>query len=63
MAGKTRSNQKLLVLVAEKSIGNRPGRIEPRAVKRQPKPYHLLTKERHLAREEVKKFGHPKKLK
>jgi hypothetical protein len=54
---------KLLALVAEQSIGNRPGRIEPRAVKRRPKPYPLLTKTRALAREQVKKYGHPKKLK
>jgi len=49
--------------VAEQSIGNRPGRIEPRAVKRRPKPYPLLTKTRAQAREQVKKYGHPKKLK
>ena len=54
---------KLLTLVAEQSIGNRPGRIEPRAVKRRPKPYPLLTKTRVLAREQVRKYGHPKKLK
>ena len=54
---------KLLALVAEQSIGNRPGRIEPRAVKRRPKPYPLLTKARRLAREQVQKYGHPKKLK
>lgn len=54
---------RLLALVAEQSIGNRPGRIEPRAIKRRPKAYPLLTKTRPLAREEVKKYGHPKKLK
>ena len=55
--------KKLLALVAEQSVGNRPGRIEPRAIKRRPKPYPLLTKTRHLAREQVMKYGHPKKLK
>lgn len=55
--------EKLLAMVAEQSVGNRPGRIEPRAVKRRPKPYPLLTKPRGEAREQVKKFGHPKKLK
>ena len=45
----------LLALVAEQSIGNRPGRIEPRAIKRRPKPYPLLTKTRNVAREQVKK--------
>jgi hypothetical protein len=54
---------RLLALVAERSIGNRPGRIEPRAIKRRPKPYLLLIKIRSEAREEVRKFGHPKKLK
>ena len=54
---------KLLMLVVDQSIGNRPGRIEPRAIKRRPKPYPLLTKARALAREQVKKYGHPKKLK
>jgi hypothetical protein len=54
---------KLLALVAEQSIGNRPGRIEPRAIKRRSKPYPLLTKTRELAREQVRKYGHPKKLK
>lgn len=53
----------LLALVAEQSIGNRPGRIEPRAIKRRPKPYPLLTKPRDMARAQVKQNGHPKKLK
>ena len=53
----------LLVLVAEQSVGNRPGRIEPRAVKRRPKPYPLLMKPRREAREEIRKNGRPKKVK
>ena len=53
----------LLVLIAQQQVGNRPGRIEPRAVKRRPKPYPRLTKPRAIAREEVRKHGHPKKLK
>jgi len=53
----------LLALVAGQSVGNRPGRIEPRAIKRRPKPYPLLTKTRGLARAYVKQNGHPKKLK
>lgn len=28
----------LFVLIAQQQVGNRPGRIEPRAVKRRPKP-------------------------
>lgn len=52
-----------LLLVAERTVGDRPGRIEPRALKRRPKPYPLLTKTRTAAREGVRKNGHPKKLK
>jgi len=53
----------LFALMAQQRVGNRPGRIEPRAVKRRPKPYPLLTVTRSKAREKVKQFGHPKKLK
>lgn len=53
----------LFQLMAQQRIGNRPGRIEPRAVKRRPKPYPLLMKSRSEARAEVMKNGHPKKLK
>ncbi|MDO3385391.1 IS4 family transposase [Gilvimarinus sp. SDUM040013] len=53
----------LLSLMSEKQVGNRPRRIEPRAVKRRPKPFPLLLKPRDQAREEVRKSGHPKKLK
>ena len=34
-------------------IGNRPGRVEPRAIKRRPKPHDLLTKPRAEARAEL----------
>ena len=51
----------LLVLIAEPRVGRRPGRVEPRAVKRRPKPFSLLTKPRALARDEIKQNGHPKK--
>ena len=53
----------LFVLIAQQRVGQRPGRIEPRAIKRRPKPYPLLTKTRTLARAYVRKHGHPKKLK
>lgn len=53
----------LFFLMAQQRVGNRPGRIEPRAVKRRPKPFPLLTKPRDDAREDVRKNGHPKKLK
>lgn len=53
----------LFMMIAQQSVGNRPGRIEPRAIKRRPKPYPLLTKPRAVAIDEVKKNGHPKKVK
>jgi hypothetical protein len=40
----------LLLAVARHSVGNRPGRVEPRALKRRPKPYDLLNKPRDQAR-------------
>lgn len=51
----------LLVLIAEPRVGLRPGRIEPRALKRRMKPFPLLNKPRRVAREDVRKNGHPKK--
>ena len=53
----------LFVLIAQQQVGDRPGRIEPRAIKRRPKPYPLLTEPRAIAREKIRKYGHPKKLK
>ena len=41
----------LLHLISQKRVGDRPDRCEPRAVKRRPKPYHLLT----IPRAEAKK--------
>jgi hypothetical protein len=42
-----------LMHMAGHTVGNRPGRVEPRAVKRRPKPHRLLTKPRHEARAEL----------
>jgi len=53
----------LHILIAQQAVGDRPGRIEPRAVKRRPKPYPLLNVPRAQARQHIEKFGHPKKLK
>jgi hypothetical protein len=50
-------------LIAQQRVGNRPGRIEPRVVKRRPKPYPLMVVPRHQARDRVIKYGHPKRLK
>ena len=53
----------LFILIAEQRVGLRPGRIEPRAIKRRPKAYPLLMKPRALAREEIRRQGHPQKVK
>lgn len=61
-----RSETNLLVLfflIARKRIGKRPDRMEPRAIKRRPKPFALLMKPREQARAEIRKYGHPRKLK
>ena len=43
----------LLNLISQKRVGDRPDRNEPRAVKRRPKPYHLLTIPRREAKERI----------
>lgn len=53
--------QQLFELIAQQQVGKRPGRVEPRAVKRRPKPYSLLMKQRHEAQEEIRRHGHPPK--
>jgi len=53
----------LLKLIGKKRIGNRPERIEPRAIKKRHNDYPLLMKPRNIAREEIQRNGHPKKLK
>ena len=44
-----------LASMAEHVVGNRPGRVEPRAIKRRPKEHALLTKPRAQARAELLK--------
>lgn len=39
--------------LAQQQVGDRPNRVEPRAVKRRPKPHRLLTKSREEARAEL----------
>ena len=53
----------LFVLFAQQRVDNWPGRIKPRAIKRRPKPYPLLTNPRAIARKDARKYGHPEKLK
>jgi len=52
----------LFLLIAQIRVGKRPNRIEPRAVKRRPKPYPRLKKPRQEERERIKDQGHGKKL-
>jgi hypothetical protein len=59
-------DEEMLRLIARRQVGNRAGRIEPRAVKRRPKAYQLLMIPRAQARQSrqaVMKNGHPKKMK
>jgi hypothetical protein len=53
----------VLTLIGEPRVGLRAGRIEPRALKRRPKSFPLMTKPRKEAQAEVLKYGHPKKQK
>jgi len=55
--------QVLMLLIAQRRVGNRSGRMEPRAVKRRPKPFPLLMTPRPVARQDIIKNGHPKKVK
>jgi len=48
----------LLNAMAQKRVGRRPGRIEPRERKRRPKSYPWLKKPRDQARKDVIKYGH-----
>ena len=52
----------LLVLIAQIRVADRPGRIEPQAVKRRPKPYSRLDRPRQQAQMEIEKYRHAKKL-
>lgn len=61
--GKQGQLDQLFLLMAQQRVGNRPGRTEPRAVKRRPKAFPLLTKPRGDAREHVRRYGHPVVLK
>lgn len=48
----------LFTLIGQLRVGNRPGRIEPRARKRRPKPYPWLKIPRHQARQQIAAHGH-----
>lgn len=46
----------MLKAIANHEVGDRPGRVEPRAIKRRPKPHDLLTEPRKQARKRL--MGH-----
>ncbi len=48
----------LLLCLARDLVPDRPGRREPRAVKRRPKPFPILTKPRHQYREQPHRNRH-----
>ncbi|MGC2460771.1 MAG: IS4 family transposase [Steroidobacteraceae bacterium] len=45
-------------LIAQLSVGSRPGRIEPRARKRRPKSFPWLKVPRAAARRQIRRYGH-----
>ncbi len=54
----TKDCGRLFRLIAQCTVGNRPGRIEPRMRKRRPKPYPWLKVPRAHARQKIKIHGH-----
>ena len=62
LSGAKEDTAALFILIAQIRVGNRPGRLEPRAVKRRPKPYPRLHCHRWKAREDIRKYGHAEKL-
>jgi hypothetical protein len=62
LSGAKEDTATLFRLIAQIRVGERPGRVEPRAVKRRPKPYPRLNIPRWKARQEIKKHGHARKL-
>jgi len=53
----------LFRLIAARKVGERPNRIEPRAVKRRPKPCPLLMKPRSVAQAEIRNNAYSLSLK
>ena len=46
---------RLLELIGQKRVGDRPDRYEPRAVKRRPKPYPRLSMPRRVAQRLIRR--------
>jgi hypothetical protein len=57
-AGQQDPHDILFKLIAQVTVGQRPGRLEPRARKRRPKPYPWLKVPRRLARQQVREHGY-----
>jgi Transposase DDE domain len=51
-------NEILFRTIAQRKVGNRPGRIEPRARKRRPKSYQWLKVSREKARQQIQLHGY-----
>ena len=51
----------LFSMIAQRRVGNRPGCVEPRMLKRRPKPNTCLTTPREHARANIRVHGHPRK--
>ena len=49
----------LFELIAQRRVGNRPGRVEPRAMKRRPKAFPWLFIPRAQAQSKIRRHGHP----
>ena len=56
---RTRLRSRLLAILAEDALPYRPGRNEPRAIKRRPKQYPMLTAPRHHFKEVPHKGNNP----
>ena len=54
----TTHRDELFHAIAQQTVGNRPGRLEPRARKRRPKPYQWLKVPRRKARQQVRLYGY-----
>lgn len=62
LSAEAEDTAELFMLIAHIRVGNRPGRFEPRMLKRRPKQYTLLGAPRWKARRRIARRGHAKKL-
>jgi hypothetical protein len=55
----TKENQamysEMLKLITSNKVGNRPGRVEPRAIKQRPKPFPTLNRSRSIEKDRLKR--------